>query len=57
MSKPNYDGLDWLKFVAALLVVANHTGPLLSYSAAADFLLSNLLTRIAVPVFFMTTGF
>ncbi|RUS42231.1 acyltransferase [Cohnella sp. AR92] len=57
MSKPNFGGLDWLKFVAALLVVANHTSPLLSYSAAADFLLSNLLTRIAVPVFFMTTGF
>ncbi|MBB6634204.1 acyltransferase [Cohnella thailandensis] len=57
MSRPNFNGLDWLKFAAALLVVANHTSPFLSYSAAADFLLSNLLTRIAVPVFFMTTGF
>lgn len=24
MSKPNYGGLDWLKFVASILVVANH---------------------------------
>ncbi|WP_336775446.1 acyltransferase [Paenibacillus sp. MMO-58] len=57
MSRTGYGGLDWLKFAAALLVVANHTSPLLSYSAAADFLVSNLLTRIAVPVFFMTAGF
>ncbi|MGO4111567.1 acyltransferase family protein [Paenibacillus sp. YAF4_2] len=57
MSKPNYSGLDWIKFGAALMVVANHTSPLLSYSAAADFLISNLFTRIAVPIFFMTAGF
>ncbi|NIK70468.1 MULTISPECIES: acyltransferase [unclassified Paenibacillus] len=57
MSRTGYGGLDWLKFAAALLVVANHTSPLLSYSASADFLVSNLLTRIAVPVFFMTAGF
>ncbi|MFD2613973.1 acyltransferase [Paenibacillus gansuensis] len=57
MSRPNYGGLDWLKFAAALMVVANHTSPLLSYSATADFLVSNLLSRIAVPVFFMTAGF
>ncbi|MBM7566853.1 acyltransferase [Paenibacillus sacheonensis] len=57
MSKPNFGGLDWIKFIAAVLVVANHTGPLLTYSGTADFLISNLLTRIAVPVFFMTAGF
>jgi serine/alanine racemase len=55
--KPNYSGLDWIKFGAALMVVANHTSPLLSYSAAADFLISNLFTRLAVPIFFMTAGF
>lgn len=57
MSKPNDGGLDWIKFGAAFMVVANHTSPLLSYSAAADFLISNLFTRIAVPIFFMTAGF
>ncbi|WP_051250694.1 acyltransferase family protein [Paenibacillus harenae] len=55
--KPNYSGLDWLKFMAALLVVANHTGPLQSINPYADFLISGVLTRIAVPVFFMTSGF
>ncbi|REE88538.1 serine/alanine racemase [Paenibacillus taihuensis] len=57
MARSNYGGLDWLKFIAALLVVANHTSPLKSFSATADFLVSNLLTRIAVPIFFMTAGF
>lgn len=56
-SKSNYSGLDWLKFGVAILVIANHTSPLLSYSTQADFLISNILTRIAVPVFFMTSGF
>ncbi|MBD2872947.1 acyltransferase family protein [Paenibacillus arenilitoris] len=55
--KPNYSGLDWLKFAAAILVVANHTGPLQSFSPYADFLLSGVLTRVAVPVFFMSSGF
>ncbi|WP_419873524.1 acyltransferase family protein [Candidatus Pristimantibacillus sp. PTI5] len=57
LDKPNYNGLDWLKFATALLVVANHTGPLHAYHAYADFLLSGVLTRIAVPLFFMSTGF
>ncbi|MBW7454449.1 acyltransferase family protein [Paenibacillus sepulcri] len=56
-SKPDFSGLDWLKFLAAILVVANHTGPLQTYSPYADFLLSGVLTRIAVPVFFITSGF
>lgn len=56
-AKPNYSGLDWLKFAAALLVIANHTGPLHAYYAYADFLLSGVLTRIAVPIFFMSSGF
>lgn len=57
INKPNYSGLDWLKFFASLLVVANHTGPLLSYSPYTNFLLSGILTRVAVPIFFMTSGF
>ncbi|MBB6671919.1 acyltransferase [Cohnella nanjingensis] len=55
--RANYGGLDWLKLIAALLVVANHTSPLTSVSPDADFLLSGILSRIAVPIFFMTSGF
>jgi serine/alanine racemase len=57
MAKLNYGGLDLLKFIVAILVIANHTGPLHAYNANADDLISGVLTRIAVPIFFMTSGF
>ncbi|WP_054024730.1 acyltransferase family protein [Bacillus sp. FJAT-28004] len=57
VSKPNYSGLDWLKFIAALFVIANHTSPLLSYNEYTDFLFSGIISRLAVPIFFMSTGF
>lgn len=56
-SKPNYGGLDLLKFLVAFLVIANHTSPFVSFSPQLDFLFSGVLTRIAVPIFFMSTGF
>ncbi|WP_169081516.1 acyltransferase family protein [Paenibacillus sp. PL91] len=57
MAKSNYGGLDILKFIVAILVIANHTGPMHAYNANADYLISGILTRIAVPIFFMTSGF
>ncbi|MGO4544712.1 acyltransferase family protein [Paenibacillus sp. 2TAB23] len=56
-NKRGESGLDWLKFAAAVFVIANHTGPLLSYNEYADFLISGILSRIAVPVFFMSSGY
>ncbi|MFC3803765.1 acyltransferase [Cohnella sp. GCM10012308] len=56
-SKTDYRGLSWLKFIAALLVVANHTSPLALFGPTADFLADNALTRIAVPIFFIASGF
>src|SRR5690606_23055977 len=53
----NYVGLDYFKIVAAVLVIAIHTGPLMSYSEYADFLLTSILARLAVPFFFMVSGF
>ncbi len=50
--KKMYSGLDWLKIIAALLVVANHTGPFSTYSKEADFFFSGMLSRVAVPIFF-----
>ncbi|SDT10969.1 serine/alanine racemase [Paenibacillaceae bacterium GAS479] len=57
LNKPKYNGLDWLRLLMGLLVVANHTGPLESYSSHADFLFSGIFTRITVPIFFMVSGF
>jgi len=50
-------GTDWLKFIAALLVVANHTSPLASISPQADFVVAALISRVAVPLFFIGSGF
>jgi serine/alanine racemase len=56
-SKPNFGGLDRVKLLAAILVVANHTSPLLSFGSDIAVALSGIVTRIAVPIFFMTSGY
>ena len=55
-SGQNYGGLDRFRILAAVLVIAIHTSPLGSYSADADFFLTRILARVAVPFFFMVTG-
>lgn len=50
-------GLDRFKLTAAFLVVAIHTSPLASFSADADFIVTRLIARVAVPFFFMVTGY
>lgn len=47
---------DW-KWIAAFLVVAIHTSPLESINGIADFILTREIARIAVPLFFMITGY
>lgn len=56
-AEARFGSLDRFKLLAGMLVVANHTSPLTTYSPFADFLLSGLLSRVAVPFFFMASGF
>lgn len=56
-TKKTYGGIDIFKMIAAFLVVAIHTSPLQSFSAEADFFLTRELARLAVPFFFMVTGY
>lgn len=49
--------LDEFKWIAAFLVVANHTSPLESLHETADFVFTRVLARVAVPFFFMVTGY
>lgn len=56
MQKQTYGGLDLFRPAAALMVLAIHTSPLASFSPNADFFLTRILARIAVPFFFMVTG-
>lgn len=50
-------GLDRFKLTAAFLVVAIHTSPLASISVDADFIVTRVIARVAVPFFFMVTGY
>ena len=52
-----YGGFDLCKIAAAFLVVAIHTSPLVSFSADADFILTRVFARVAVPFFLMVSGF
>lgn len=56
-AQQGYKDINYFRMVAALLVVAIHTSPLCSYSQLGDFILTRMIARVAVPFFFMTTGF
>ncbi|MCI8418746.1 MAG: acyltransferase [Lachnospiraceae bacterium] len=49
--------VDGFRIGAAILIVAIHTSPLASYSELADFILTRIVARVAVPFFFMVTGY
>ncbi|MGG4496527.1 acyltransferase family protein [Brevibacillus reuszeri] len=53
----NYGGLDGFRMIAIILVIANHTSPLLSYDVFADMTLTRIISRVTVPFFFMCTGY
>lgn len=53
----SYSGIDYFRFIAALLIVAIHTSPLSSFSETGNFIFTRIISRVAVPFFFMTSGF
>lgn len=57
INHPQTGGIDLFRIPAALLVVSIHTSPLGSFGGEADFILTRILARIAVPYFFMATGY
>lgn len=52
-----YTGIDYFRCMAAFLVIAIHTSPLSTYTESGDFLLTRIVSRVAVPFFLMTSGF
>jgi len=56
-TKHIYPAINNFKLLAALLVIAIHTSPLTSVSPEADFILTRIIARTAVPFFFMVTGY
>ncbi len=55
--REEYAGIDKFRMVAAIMIIAIHTSPLLFVSHEADFVLTRILARVAVPFFFMCTGY
>lgn len=56
-TKRGYAGIDRFRPVAALLVIAIHTAPLLVFGALPDFLFTQVAARVAVPFFLAATGY
>lgn len=52
-----YTGIDVFRLVAAVLIITIHTSPLAGLSETADFILTRIVARVAVPFFFVTSGF
>lgn len=53
----DYGGIDAFRLIAAVLIIAIHTSPLAGLNETSDFILTRVIARIAVPFFFMTSGF
>jgi len=61
MLNKQYRGIDIFRVIACLMVIAIHTSPLsnsfLSQQPLSDFILTRIICRVAVPFFFICSGF
>lgn len=55
--KKRFAALDDFRLFAAVLVVAIHTSPLTNWNPEADFWFTRVFARVAVPFFFMSSGY
>lgn len=56
MEKKNYGVLDIAKFISALLVIAIHCAPFYEMNETWNFVYVQIIARLAVPFFFMASG-
>lgn len=57
MTKKTYTSVDALKFFFCICVIALHTHIFLAVSEEAEFYISRVLFRLAVPYFFVASGY
>ncbi len=55
--KEQFRGVDAVKFIMAVCVIILHTHPLEGINHTLNFITADVLGRVAVPFFFMATGF
>lgn len=56
-NQKGYPAIDRFRMVAAFLVVAIHTGPLLCFGTLPDYIFTHVLARVGVPFFLAASGF
>lgn len=56
MKKQTYGILDIAKFISALLVIAIHCAPFIEIDETLNFVFVQMIARLAVPFFFITSG-
>lgn len=56
-SRKEYKSLDVFKFIFAFLVVMIHAKPFMDISEKTNWFISNTIFNLAVPFFFITSGF
>lgn len=56
MEKKSYGMLDVAKFISALLVIAIHCAPFIEINETLNFVYVQIIARLAVPFFFMASG-
>ena len=57
MNKLHYPWIDRVKYIVSFLVLIIHFRPLSDYNSVIDFSSAHILARIAVPFFFISSGY
>ncbi len=57
VKRNKYDGLDFMKLICSVMVVIIHTVPFAEFSYMFSFMWANMLCRVAVPLYFICSGF
>ena len=55
--KLQYQNIDILKYVCAILIILCHLRPFQNFSNELDLAFNNIITRVCVPMFFLITGY
>ena len=55
--KNSYTGVDFLKLLFAICIIALHTKALNIFPDIIDYMITRAIFRVAVPYFFVATGF
>ena len=55
--KKVYSNIDLLKFFFSFFIIMIHTSLFADVNTTVDYIFVNIITRIAVPFFFLSSGF